>query len=96
MTDMPTADDYRLALEKCVAEKAAGWSAACKAAELASKEINRLRLTDEEREAIESVATLAGLEAAAWYNEENEEEKKFWRDRKNTLRSLLDRLKVRY
>jgi GAF domain-containing protein len=50
-------------------------------------------LTDEEREAMEAAATLAGLEAAATYNENNEKEKKFWSDRKRTLRKLLERLK---
>jgi hypothetical protein len=50
-------------------------------------------LTDEERQAMEAAATLAGLEAAAAYNENNEEEKKFWSDCKRTLRKLLERLK---
>jgi hypothetical protein len=46
----------RLAAAECVAEKAADWKAACESAEAASKEIARLRLTDEERAAIWTVA----------------------------------------
>jgi hypothetical protein len=57
------------------------------------EEIKRLRLTDEEREAMEAAAALAGLEAAATYNENNEKEKKFWSDCKRTLRKSLERLK---
>ena len=52
MSDNPTIDEYRTALAECVAEKAADWKAACDSAEAASKEINRLRLTEEEREAM--------------------------------------------
>jgi len=50
-------------------------------------------LTDEEREAIEAAQTLAGLEAAATHNENNEREKEFWNDCKSTLRLLLERTK---
>ena len=58
-SDMPTIDDYRTALIRCVADKASDWKAACESAEAASKqsgqlqsEIARLRLTDAEREAV--------------------------------------------
>jgi hypothetical protein len=47
----------RLAVAECVAEKAADWKAACESAELASKEIGRLRLIDAERQAIEYVCS---------------------------------------
>ena len=50
-------------------------------------------LTDEEREAIDAAQTLAGLEAAATHNENNEREKEFWNDCKSTLRLLLERTK---
>lgn len=75
----PTIDEYRTALQKCVADKAADWKAACESAELASKEINRLRLTDAEREAVEWFAQFGGehdADAAA-----------------ATLRGLLERTK---
>jgi hypothetical protein len=54
-------------------------------------EIRRLRLTDEERGAIDAAQTLAGLEAAATHNENNEREQGFWNDCKSTLRLLLER-----
>jgi hypothetical protein len=54
-------------------------------------EIARLRLTEEEREAIDAAQLLAGLEAAATYNENNEREKESWNDCKSTLRLLLER-----
>jgi hypothetical protein len=56
-------------------------------------EIRRLRLTDEEREAIEAAATLASLETSATYNENNEKEKKFWDECKKVLRLFLERTK---
>jgi hypothetical protein len=55
----PTIDEYRTALAGCEAEKAADWKAACESAELASKEINRLRLTDEELKAIRRATAVA-------------------------------------
>jgi len=48
-------------------------------------------ITDEEREAIDAAQTLAGLETAATYNENNEREKEFWNECKKTLRLLLER-----
>lgn len=50
-------------------------------------------LTDAEREAIEAAATLAGLEVAATYNENNDREKEFWNGCKKVLRLLLERTK---
>lgn len=55
VSDNPTIDEYRTALQKCVADKAADWKAACDSAELASKEISRLKLTRYERHCIERV-----------------------------------------
>lgn len=51
----PTIDEYQTALQKCVADKASDWKAACDSAEAASKEINRLKLTRYERHCIERV-----------------------------------------
>ena len=58
----PTIEHYRLALEQCIAEKAADWRAACQSASAASSaigelkaELASLRLTDAEREALRTV-----------------------------------------
>lgn len=84
-SDMPTIDDYRTALIRCVADKASDWKAACESAEAASKqigqlqsEIARLRLTDAERAAVSRAAdraaeSITDIDAA-------------------TLRGLLERL----
>jgi hypothetical protein len=52
----PTIEHYRLALEQCIADKAADWRAACESAAAASKAVGdlkadaaHLRLTDAER-----------------------------------------------
>ena len=37
VSDNPTIDEYRTALQKCVADKAADWKAACDSAEAACK-----------------------------------------------------------
>jgi hypothetical protein len=55
VSDNSTIDEYRTALQKCVADKAADWKAACDSAEAASKEITRLKLTRYERHCIERV-----------------------------------------
>jgi hypothetical protein len=83
VSDNSTIDEYRTALQKCVADKAADWKAACDSAEAASKEINRLRLTDEEREAIK--AGIANCEDIT-YGGPNDEEAAA------VLRRLLERL----
>jgi hypothetical protein len=67
---MPTIDDYRTALIRCVADKASDWKAACESAEAASKQIGqlqskveRLRFTDLERASImRAIETLEGVE----------------------------------
>ena len=80
----PTIDEYRTALQKCVADKASDWKAACDSAEAASKEINRLRLTEEEREAIK--AGISACEDIVYGGATDQEAA-------DTMRRLLDRLK---
>lgn len=81
----PTIEHYRLALEKCIEEKAADWRAACEATAAASKavgdlkdEIARLRLTEAEREAVATASRIAGAVGES--------------DVKAALRTLLARL----
>jgi len=56
-------ESLRLAAADCASEKAADWKAACESAEAASKEIGRLRLTAEEREAVAYYVGTGGPDA---------------------------------
>jgi len=86
----PTIDEYRTALAECVAEKAADWKAACDSAEAASKEINRLRLTEEERTALNDAVYLCGATAGLANEQANATA---WATCAATLRWLLERTK---
>lgn len=86
---MPTIDDYRTALQRCVAEKAADWRAACESAEIASAEIARLRLTDAEREAVE----WASKTLCVGWHDLDADGKQRSRKASATLRAFLERVK---
>ena len=94
---MPTVDDYRHALIQCVVDKAHDWRVACESAEAASKEIGQLkaeiaqlRLTDDERAAVDEAADTFD-DAAAFYSGKDHARADAAAKHAATLRGLLER-----
>ena len=95
--EMPTVDDYRHALIQCVVDKAHDWRVACESAEAASKEIGQLkaeiaqlRLTDDERAAVDEAADTFD-DAAAFYSGKDHARADAAAKHAATLRGLLER-----
>ena len=95
--EMPTVDDYRHALIQCVVDKAHDWRVACESAEAASKEIGQLkaeiaqlRLTDDERAAVDEAADTFD-DAAAFYSGNDHARADAAAKHAATLRGLLER-----
>ena len=96
--EMPTVDDYRHALIQCVVDKAHDWRVACESAEAASKEIGQLkaeiaqlRLTDDERAAVDEAADTFD-DAAAFYSGKDHARADAAAKHAATLRGLLERM----